>query len=89
MSDKETFKDPELFELSTWETLVRTDEWKYFVGLLKDHKDHCERQVLISVAKQDFHSAVRYEAKAEDTGKLLDLVDGRIKHLRKPKEVEK
>ena len=82
MPEKEPFKDPELFELSTWETLVKTDEWKYYLVLLDDHKEYLTKECLRYIAKQDFHNAVRSEAKVEDMEKIIDLVMARLKQLR-------
>jgi len=75
-------KEEGLFELSTWENLIRSDEWKVYLDLLKDHKEHLTKEVLRYVAKEDFHNAVRAEAKIEDLGKIIDLVDARIKDLK-------
>ena len=83
---KEDFKTPELFELSVWQALVRTDEWKVYLDLLKSHRDTMNKEALKCVAKSDFHNAVRYEAKAEDTVSLINLVEKRIQDLKNPEE---
>jgi len=72
----------ELFELDTWQNLIRTDEWLVFLELLKDHVEFLNNNALLCVRKGDFHNAVRYEAKAEDAEKLLSLVKDRITALK-------
>ena len=79
---KEPFETPQLHELATWESLIQSDAWRLYLKLLEDHKQHLTGECLRCVAKEDFHNAVRHEAKVEDLGKIIDLVKSRLTKLR-------
>ena len=55
------------------------------VKILEAHRRYCEKQALNCLIKPDFHNAVRYQAKAEDTISLINIVEARIKELREVK----
>ena len=77
-------KDPEskFFELASWERLIRSDEWRLYLELLEDHKVYLIKECLKCVSKQDFHNAVRCEAKVEDVEKQTALIKPILKGLR-------
>jgi len=79
---KEPFETPQLYELSTWEALIKSDEWQVYLKLCEDHKEYLTKQCLICVLKADFHNAVCYAAKVEDVDKKIALVTSRMKELR-------
>lgn len=79
---EEPFKNAQIYELSTWESLVKSDEWKLYLKLCEDHKEHLVKECLMYVRKGDFHNAVRAEAKVEDVDKKIDLVKQGLKKLR-------
>jgi hypothetical protein len=78
----EPFETSQLYELSTWETLIKSDEWQVYLKLCEDHKEYLTKQCLICVLKADFHNAVCYAAKVEDVDKKIDLVKQSLKKLR-------
>ena len=84
---KEPFESELLQEKSTWERLVKSDEWSVYLQLKEDHKKHLTDECLRCVAKADFHNAVRHEAKVEDLRKEIDLVKARLSKLRGGKDV--
>ena len=80
--ENEPFKNPQLYELATWESLIKSDEWRVYLKLLEDHKKSLTKEILRCVAKADFHNAVRYEAKVEDVDKTIALVMKGLTKLR-------
>ena len=78
----EPFESEQIREIKTWERLIRSEEWQVYLKLCEDHKAYLRDECLRRVGEADFHSAVRYEAKAEDLGKLIDLVKSRLSKLR-------
>jgi len=79
---KEPFENPQLLELSTWESLIQSDNWKVYLKLCEDHKVYLTKECLRCVLKADFHNAVCYAAKVEDVDKKIALVTARMKELR-------
>lgn len=79
---EEPFESEQIHELKTWERLIRSEEWQVYLKIQEDHREYLRDECLRSVAKADFHSAVRYEAKAEDLVKQIDLVKSRLAKLR-------
>ena len=79
---EEPFESEQIHELKTWKRLIQSEEWQLYLKIQEDHKAYLRDECLRSVAKADFHSAVRYEAKAEDLGKVIDLIKTRLAVLR-------
>lgn len=75
--------NPVLHEIDTWRDLVQSDNWKVFKKLMAGHKDFLEKQVVIAVHSKDMDSAVRYEARADECGKILQLVEDRLAEIQK------
>lgn len=80
---KEPFETPQLHELSTWEALIKSEEWQVYRKLCEDHKEYLTKECLMYVKKGDFHNAVRAEAKVEDVEKQLNLITARMGELRR------
>ena len=78
----EPFENIELLELSAWESLIQSDEWKVYINLCEEHKEYLKNMCLKSVSIADFHNAVRYQSKYEDVDKQISLMRERIKQLR-------
>lgn len=70
-------------ELDAWRDVVLSDNWVVLKDLLESHKEHLEKQVIISVSQRDFEEAYRYEARLDECKKIVQLVEGRLKELSK------
>jgi len=73
-------------ELDDWIHLVTTKEWKHFLSIMRNHQKHLQGEVNRYVRGNDFHNAVRAEAKLEDSAKIFELVNQRMAELQKDKE---
>jgi len=83
MKDKDDIQDSKLYELDTWRDIVRSDGWVIFKDLLNTHKDFLERQVIISVSTRDFDNAAKYESRADECKKIIQLVTTRLSEIKK------
>ena len=78
----EPFKNPEAEDLSKWESLIGSDDWRVLLELKEKRKVFLTKECLRCVLKADFHNAVCYAAKVEDVDKKIALVTSRMKELR-------
>jgi len=74
-----------LFELHQWDEIIKTEEWRAFVRLLKSHKEYLQGEVNKYLAKHEDRKAGEELAKLNDCDKLLQLVKTRIETLTKQK----
>jgi len=72
-----------LLELDAWKDIIQSPGWKYFKGLLGEHKKTLEWQVLMAVSNRKFDEAADYSSRLSECGKILQLVDSRLDELRK------
>lgn len=78
----EPFKNPEAEELSKWESLINSDDWRILLELKEKRKVYLTKECLRCVLKADFHSAVCYAAKVEDVDKEIGLIKQGLTKLR-------
>lgn len=79
---KET-KESRLLELSSWQNLVHTEDWRVFVKLLKTHQDYLQGKVNSHLIKHEDRKAGEELAKLNDCKKILSLVQNRINEINK------
>lgn len=72
-----------ILEKEFWNTFVQSQEWKYLLKVFKDHKDFLNKQALSSIGSDKPNEAIRYQAKAEDMEKIVDLIEMRINEVGK------
>lgn len=76
-------------ELKQWTALQGSGALRVLFTLFEKHRDYCVKEALAQIKKGDFHNAVRYEAKAEDQTKIMNIIQNRIKEVKKEKEEKK
>lgn len=82
-------KDPTILQYETWKDLMVTSDWKYFIELMEEHIKYLDKQTILAV--RDIKvlegdralEAIKYQAKAEDWHKMLDLINQRMNEVRK------
>ena len=78
----EPFKNPEAEDLSKWESLIGSDDWRILLELKEKRKVFLTKECLRCVLKADFHNAVCYAAKVEDVDKEISLIKKGLSKLR-------
>ena len=79
-------KDSRVLELEAWKDVVVTDDWKYFIKLLKEHEAYLQKEIHQYLKTGEYRLADRAQAKCEDAQKIIDLVQGRLNRLKNPQE---
>lgn len=82
---KEPFENTELHEISFWQDLIKSEDWKYFKNILDTHKEHLNKQVVLLVRSKKHEDASYFAARAEECEKILQLVEGRLAELKTAK----
>ena len=73
----------ELFEQSTWDTLIHSDEWQAFLVVVERHENFLNNRALLCIDKDDFQNAARYRARAKDMTQLISVMKERLAKFRK------
>lgn len=82
-------EDPKILQYEAWKEIIDSPNWKYFVELVQVHVKHLNKQTIMSVRdikktdSEKVMEVVRYQAKAEDWNKILDLTKQRLNELGK------
>ena len=73
--------EPRLLEKEFWQELIGSPNFKYLLNVFQEHKNYLDKQTLQAVRDGKLDEAVRYQAKSEDMGKIVDLIKDRIKEI--------
>ena len=73
--------DDRIIEKEFWMEFVKSPDYKYLLNVFKLHKDYLEKEALLAVKGDRPTDAIRFQAKAEDTEKIVSLIQDRIKEV--------
>lgn len=74
-------KDPAILQYEAWKDIIQSPEWGCFRDLVREHIKFLDRQTCVAVKSEKFNEAMKWQAKAEDWKKIIDLINKRIKEL--------
>ena len=70
-------------ELDNLFILVNSEEWKQFLRIKQSHAEYLQAEVNRCVAKGEYRSADRAQAKLEENERDIQLLNKRMDELRK------
>jgi len=72
-------------ELTNLEHLITSTGWQQYRELIKEHKAYLQKEVNRAIRDRKFEDAIASLAKFDDIDKLFELLEIKIKQLKKEK----
>jgi len=69
----------DILEKEFWKDFIHSPDHKYLLGVLKEHRDYLNKEALRALSDDKTPQAIRFQAKAEDAEKIVDLIQERIR----------
>lgn len=72
-----------LLELEAWQNIIHSDDWRFFLRLMIQHKEYLQSSSNGFLRNHEDRKACEELAKLDDCNKIVSLVSTRIEELRK------
>lgn len=64
-----------------WGNFIKSNDYKHLLNVFEEHKKYLNKEALLSLQDNKIHEAIRFQAKLEDTGRIVDLIKEAIKEV--------